>query len=55
MADKVARTYKVRISLVNAPTDIKLGMTASVAGGWFRQSAVGSGVYSAGGRLPDYR
>lgn len=31
VADKVARTYKVRISLINPPPDIQLGMTASVA------------------------
>lgn len=33
VADKVTRTYKVRISLVNPPAAIKLGMTASVAVG----------------------
>ncbi|MBP2631912.1 MAG: efflux transporter, family, subunit [Firmicutes bacterium] len=31
MADKVARTYKVRIALSNPPEQIKLGMTANVA------------------------
>jgi len=31
MADAVSRTYKVRISLINAPPEIKLGMTAAVA------------------------
>ncbi|MBP2643687.1 MAG: efflux transporter, family, subunit [Firmicutes bacterium] len=31
VADKVARTYKARISLVNPPTEIKLGMTAAVS------------------------
>jgi multidrug efflux system membrane fusion protein len=31
MADKVARTYKVRISLTAPPPEIKLGMTASVS------------------------
>ena len=31
VADKVSRTYKVRISLVNPPQEIKLGMTATVA------------------------
>lgn len=31
MADQTTRTYKVRISLVNPPVDMKLGMTASVA------------------------
>lgn len=30
VADKVARTYKVRIGLLNPPETIKLGMTASV-------------------------
>jgi membrane fusion protein, multidrug efflux system len=30
MADKISRTYKVRVSLVNPPQDIKLGMTATV-------------------------
>lgn len=30
MADPATRTYKVRISLVKAPAEIKLGMTASV-------------------------
>lgn len=30
MADKVSRTYKVRISLVNPVPEIKLGMTAAV-------------------------
>ena len=30
MADKVSRTYKVRINLINPPEKIKLGMTASV-------------------------
>ncbi|MBU2700189.1 RND family efflux transporter MFP subunit [Sporomusaceae bacterium BoRhaA] len=30
IADKVSRTYKVRISLVNPPQEIKLGMTATV-------------------------
>ncbi len=29
-ADKISRTYKVRISLINPPAEIKLGMTASV-------------------------
>lgn len=31
MADKTSRTYKVRISLINPPEQIKLGMTANVA------------------------
>ena len=31
MADDVARTYKVRISLKQTPSDIQLGMTANVA------------------------
>ena len=31
MADQTTRTYKVRISLVNPPAEMKLGMTASVA------------------------
>ncbi|HBF39267.1 MAG TPA: efflux transporter periplasmic adaptor subunit [Firmicutes bacterium] len=31
MADPVTRTYKVRISLVNPPAAIKLGMTATVS------------------------
>ena len=30
VADPVARTFKVRISLIKAPEDIKLGMTSSV-------------------------
>jgi len=30
VADNVSRTYKVRISLLNAPTEIKFGMTSSV-------------------------
>lgn len=30
MADAVTRTYKVRISILNPPPDIKLGMTANV-------------------------
>jgi len=30
MADPVTRTYKVRISLLNTPPEIKLGMTAAV-------------------------
>ena len=30
MADQTTRTYRVRISLVNPPADLKLGMTASV-------------------------
>ena len=30
MADKTTRTYKVRVSLVNPPAEVKLGMTASV-------------------------
>jgi multidrug efflux system membrane fusion protein len=30
MADQVTRTYKVRISLPNTPSEIKLGMTATV-------------------------
>lgn len=30
MADTVSRTYKVRISLINPPPEMKLGMTASV-------------------------
>ncbi|HEX2953027.1 MAG TPA: efflux RND transporter periplasmic adaptor subunit [Bacillota bacterium] len=31
MADPVTRTYKVRISLLNPPSTLKLGMTATVA------------------------
>ncbi|MCM0759782.1 efflux RND transporter periplasmic adaptor subunit [Sporomusa sphaeroides DSM 2875] len=31
MADAITRTYKVRISLINPPPQIKLGMTASVS------------------------
>lgn len=31
MADKISRTYKVRISLVNPPPGINLGMTATVS------------------------
>lgn len=30
MADSITRTYKVRISLLNPPLDVKLGMTAEV-------------------------
>jgi len=30
IADKVSRTYKVRISLINPPQEVKLGMTATV-------------------------
>jgi multidrug efflux system membrane fusion protein len=30
IADKISRTYKVRISLINPPNDINLGMTANV-------------------------
>lgn len=30
MADKVTRTYKVRVSLLNPPAEVKLGMTATV-------------------------
>lgn len=30
MADKISRTYKVRISLIDPPEEIKLGMTATV-------------------------
>lgn len=30
MADAVSRTYKVRVSLLNAPPEVKLGMTAAV-------------------------
>jgi multidrug efflux system membrane fusion protein len=33
MADKVSRTYKVRIRMINPMPEIKLGMTASVAVG----------------------
>lgn len=40
MADKVTRTFKVRVSLVNSPEEIKLGMTASVTltGNYSRQA-----------------
>lgn len=31
VADKVTRTYKARISLLNSPPELKLGMTATVA------------------------
>lgn len=31
VADKVSRTYKVRISLINPPQEVKLGMTATVS------------------------
>ena len=31
IADKISRTYKVRIQLVNPPPELKLGMTASVS------------------------
>lgn len=41
MADKVTRTFRVRVSLVNPPEEIKLGMTASVTlGGNNSQQAV---------------
>jgi len=30
MADKVSRTYKVRVSLINPPQEVKLGMTSTV-------------------------
>ncbi len=30
MADKVTRTYKVRVSLLNPPAEVKLGMTSTV-------------------------
>jgi len=30
IADKISRTYKVRIHLINPPPEMKLGMTASV-------------------------
>jgi multidrug efflux system membrane fusion protein len=30
MADKISRTYKVRLSLINPPQEVKLGMTATV-------------------------
>ncbi len=32
IADKVTRTYKVRVSIINPPPELKLGMTASVSG-----------------------
>lgn len=32
IADKVTRTYKVRVTLINPPPELKLGMTASVSG-----------------------
>jgi RND family efflux transporter MFP subunit len=31
MADPITRTYKVRITLINPPSELKLGMTASVS------------------------
>ena len=31
IADKTSRTYKVRIQLINPPSELKLGMTASVS------------------------
>ncbi len=31
VADKISRTYGVRVSLINPPTSVKLGMTANVA------------------------
>lgn len=31
MADKVSRTYKIRVSLMNPPAGVNLGMTANVA------------------------
>ncbi|SDE50912.1 efflux RND transporter periplasmic adaptor subunit [Sporomusa acidovorans] len=42
VADKVTRTYKVRITLTNPPAGISLGMTASVA---VANSAGQQGVY----------
>ena len=30
MADKISRTYKVRVSLINPPQEVKLGMTSTV-------------------------
>lgn len=30
MADKISRTYKVRVSLLNPPQEVKLGMTSTV-------------------------
>jgi len=30
MADKISRTYKVRVSLINPPAEVKLGMTSTV-------------------------
>lgn len=40
MADPITRTYRVRISLMNPPLDIKLGMTVSVAINYNDQYAV---------------
>lgn len=53
MADKVMRTYKVRISLLNPVPEIKLGMTATVTvGGVESQQAVAfvplSAIYQTG-------
>lgn len=33
VADKVSRTYKIRVSLINPPAGVNLGMTANVAAG----------------------
>lgn len=42
VADKVSRTYKARIRLVNPPDTVKLGMTASVL---FASEGTGKSVY----------
>ena len=51
MADSATRTFKVRISLLNPPPEIKLGMTAAVSVGSNVQQAVYiplTAVYQAG-------
>ena len=52
MADKVSRTYKVRVSLLNPPKELKLGMTAKVtvadAGNQAAVSIPLSAIYQTG-------
>ena len=51
VADKISRTYKVRISLVNPPAEIKLGMTAAVTA--VHPGSHQAAVYSPGSHLPN--
>ena len=46
MADSVARTYKVRVTVVNPPADMKLGMTATVKIPGVTPAAGGSSNYA---------